>query len=716
MAQSRLEIVIAGKDEASKALAGINSKIQAMSSQLRRAGILMTAAGGALGAALGVSLKKFAEVGDQIDKMSYRVGFSAESLSEWKHALELSGSSLDDLERATKRMSKAIVDANDGMQTYVRAFERIGLKAEDLLKLSPEEQFTKIAMAIAELEDHTLKAATAQDIFGRAGTQLLPLLAQGAKGIAALRQEAHELGIVFSQEGARRAAEFNDAMDRLDQSITGLRMAVAEQLIPVLLPLLETVKDLISSFTEWTRQHPDLSRALTTVGAGASAALIGLGGLGLMLPSLGRGISALAKAFSWLSVAARVGWANVLGPLAILMAIPWKEFFEMWERYSGEAGTVPIASGFRQAFEKLTSVFEAGGASIGEIGEALADLDKEWKKHGEAVQNAIAKVKTGFAGLGGEVSRLVSDNLEMAKSVSAVTDAFENMMARIHYAHSQAGALGITMEDIYYAMEKMGWPIKSISIAFKAWGTDITQVEDSLRRLGVTAEDIAKIVGKLPEKTDPVTEAFNEMMKRIRYADTEAGKLGITMYEIYDALDELGWPMEKIKQAYEEWGMDIANVEKALKDLGLTAEDIARIIGKLTEETEKGAEAWKQYRWANWMALRPNVPPQAEAEPESWYKARLIGKAFDLSREAALALAAPETYGRIPRYLEALEREAPEFLGPGYVPAHGVGLEGRVVKEIINIPLVIDGEVVAEKVVEKVGDQVKDLGYDDFED
>jgi uncharacterized coiled-coil DUF342 family protein len=716
MAQSKLEIFIAARDEATKALAGINGKIQAMSSQLRRAGIMMTAAGGAMAAALGVSIKKFAEAGDEVQKMAMRTGFSTEALSELRYAAELSGASLDDIERATKRMSKAIVDATEGMSTYVRAFDRIGISAEDLIGLSPEKQFEKIAMAIADLEDHTLKAATAQDIFGRAGTSLLPLLEQGSEGIAKLRQEARDLGIVFDQEAANKAAEFNDALTRLDGSITGLKMAVAEQLIPVLLPLLETVKGLISSFTEWAKQHPELSRALTTLGAGASAALVGLGGLGLMLPTLARGVSALARAFSWLSVAARVGWANVLGPLAILVAMPWKDILEDIERYPWARIIGPVAGSLKELF----SIFEAGDASIGEVREGLVGLDEELRKHSEEAKKAAENVRRSLSSLSSAASEFVSENLQYIDSLgrlpAAADTAFEDMMSRIHYARSEAGKLGITMEDIYYAMEKLGWPTKSISIAFKAWGTDITQVEDSLRRLGVTAEDIAKIVGKLPEKTDEVTEAFNEMMKRIRYADTEAGKLGITMYEIYDALDELGWPMEKIKEAYEEWGMDIANVEKALKDLGLTAEDIARIIGKLTDETEKGAEAWKQYKWANWMALKPDVPPQAEAEPESWYKARLIGEALGLGREASLALAAPETYGRIPRYLEALEREAPEFLGPGYVPAHGVGLEGRVVKEIINIPLIIDGEVVAEKVVEKVGDQVKDLGSDDFED
>jgi len=76
------------------------------------------------------------------------------------------------------------------MATYQRAFERINVDYNELADLSPEEQFETIAFAIADLEDPTLRAATAQDIFGRAGTQLLPLFAEGAEGLDALRQKS----------------------------------------------------------------------------------------------------------------------------------------------------------------------------------------------------------------------------------------------------------------------------------------------------------------------------------------------------------------------------------------------------------------------------------------------------------------------------------------------------------------------------------------------
>jgi len=205
-------------------------------------GVAMIGMGVAAIGAAAASIKAFADMGDEVQKMALRTDFSTEALSELRHAAEISGADLGTLEKGVKKMSKTIVDADEGMATYIRSFDRIGLSAQELMELSPEEQFNKITMAIADLESPTLKAATAQDIFGRAGTALLPLLAEGADGIAELRQEAHKLGIVFDQEAANKAAEFNDSLTRLNGALNGVKFTLAKELMPAMeagIPLLE---------------------------------------------------------------------------------------------------------------------------------------------------------------------------------------------------------------------------------------------------------------------------------------------------------------------------------------------------------------------------------------------------------------------------------------------------------------------------------------------
>ena len=53
---------------------------------------------------------------------------------------------------------------------------QLGLSMADLRKLSPEDQFTLIADRLSKVENTTRRAALAMEIFGRGGTELLPML------------------------------------------------------------------------------------------------------------------------------------------------------------------------------------------------------------------------------------------------------------------------------------------------------------------------------------------------------------------------------------------------------------------------------------------------------------------------------------------------------------------------------------------------------------
>ena len=55
----------------------------------------------------------------------------------------------------------------------------------------------------------------AMELFGKAGTKLLPLMADGAAGINEMQEQARKLGLTVSTETARDAAELNDALGTL---------------------------------------------------------------------------------------------------------------------------------------------------------------------------------------------------------------------------------------------------------------------------------------------------------------------------------------------------------------------------------------------------------------------------------------------------------------------------------------------------------------------
>jgi len=214
------------------------------SAQFKRMGMVAAAAGAAALVVFKKMVKQYVEVGDTVHKMALRTGFAATTLSELAYAADISGADLTALEKGVKKMSKTIVDASYGLETYLRVFRSLGLDVKDLLKMSPEEQFLKLGAAIAEMESDTLRTAAAVDIFGRAGTMLLPLFKEGAEGIEKLREEAHKLGIIFDEEAAAKAAALKDAQTALKGSVQGLSIAILNDLIPV-------ITDVVKQFTEW---------------------------------------------------------------------------------------------------------------------------------------------------------------------------------------------------------------------------------------------------------------------------------------------------------------------------------------------------------------------------------------------------------------------------------------------------------------------------------
>ena len=200
------------------------------------------------------------------------------------------------------------------MATYIRAFDRIGLSAEMLMKLSPEDQFWAIAKAIGTLEDATLRAATAQDIFGRAGTQLLPMMAESAGSLDAMRQEAHDLGVVFDEEAAIAAEKFTDALLVLKTSMTGVMFTIAEELMPEITKFIDWVTKAVKAVNAWVDVNPKLVTALKIL----VPVLIGGGGLLLAFGQISKAIIAINTALIVMhGLMGPAGWAKLAAGLVI---------------------------------------------------------------------------------------------------------------------------------------------------------------------------------------------------------------------------------------------------------------------------------------------------------------------------------------------------------------------------------------------------------------
>ena len=238
----------------------------------------------------------FSNYADSFDKMSQRVGISSETLSELSYAATLSGTSIERVEDSFKGLTQKIVEAVNKGGDADALFSSIGLSAKDLAASTPEEQFYKIADAIANISDPTRRAAVAMQVFGESGRELLPLLSGGSAGLNEMRTEARELGATVSTSSAAMGAEFGDAMTRIKTATNGIKNEFLTALTPTLIKASEHLKNVLSFVSTMTRRFPTTTSTIVTFGAAIAGAAYAVKGLTTTAQALGIALKFMTSA------------------------------------------------------------------------------------------------------------------------------------------------------------------------------------------------------------------------------------------------------------------------------------------------------------------------------------------------------------------------------------------------------------------------------------
>lgn len=312
-----------------KLVSGLKSaqkKLNGFSSSVTNVGKKMMVIGGAAAAPLLAGLKIFSSYGDQMDKMAGRTGVAVEALSEYAFAAQQSGSNIEAVERSIKFMQKTVADATNNLKAGADALALVGMTADDLKGLTPEQQFEKLADAVARIKDPTMRANAAMKLFGKAGTELLPMLGN----IRALRQEAQRLGLTMSTADAKAAADLTDAWGRLNSTIKMLFFNIGAALAPAMQKLLDRAKIIVIAINNWIKKNRQTVVTIAKVVLGviaAGAALVAFGaiikGIALVIGALATVVGVLHTVFTVLLVTVKAAVA-IIGflctPLGLVVA------------------------------------------------------------------------------------------------------------------------------------------------------------------------------------------------------------------------------------------------------------------------------------------------------------------------------------------------------------------------------------------------------------
>ncbi len=223
--------------------------------------------GAIAGIAAGAFVRFTGEIKDQaaaLKDTSEQTGLATDELQAWTLAANLGGASAQDFVAGLRKVSKELATGVDESGQQSKLFKRLGIDTKDaegnvrdLSAVLPE-----IAEKFAGLKSGAERSALAQQLFGRAGTKLVPILAQGAAGVAALKKQLADLGGGFSQEAIDRADEYDDALIKLNFSFFGLKSLLATQVFPWLAKTVDQFTKISVSAGKWLKETTGVSTAV----------------------------------------------------------------------------------------------------------------------------------------------------------------------------------------------------------------------------------------------------------------------------------------------------------------------------------------------------------------------------------------------------------------------------------------------------------------------
>ena len=224
----------AGLSKASGMAKSVGSKI---AGGIKTAGVAvgaLAAVGTAVAGAFVGAAKKTADYGDNVDKMSQKLGLSAEGFQKWDYVLQIAGTDINSMSTGLKTLTNKIDDAKNGGAGAQEMFDKLGISMDELNKMSREEAFEATIKGFQGMEDSTERAALANDLFGKSGQNLTPLFNQTVKDTEAQIEMAEKYGMVMPDAAVKASAAFQDSLTTMSMTFEGLKNRMMAEFLPAM--------------------------------------------------------------------------------------------------------------------------------------------------------------------------------------------------------------------------------------------------------------------------------------------------------------------------------------------------------------------------------------------------------------------------------------------------------------------------------------------------
>lgn len=530
-------------------LADLKKSVKLKSDEIQAAGRVLAGFGASITATFGMLLKSSADAGDQIHDLAERTGIATEMLSGYKLAADKSGTSIEGFAGGVRFLANNMqaAQAKGGAQRAM--FESLGVAAVDGAgKLRPLDQvLLDVAEQFRTMPDGAAKSVLAVDLFGRSGTELIPLLNLGRQGLEENYAAAERLGLVFSKEAADGADAFNDSLTELRGAVQGVGNELSKSLLPALQPIIDRTKESIRWVRDFVATYPSLSASIAELGIGLGVVAGVLGTVAIMLPGFLK------------------GWA-VLYPLLQAIAKPVLYLGALWAGYKfGE--WIGHVTGLNETYQQLFDTIFRGLGIIQDTKVELAD--------GHAERYAI------------QVQALAAAEELAGRKVASFAEA----KRILRYEFQEAGTVGNAALDGWLArfprltpmVDGVGTSVKAILAEFNQLTK--SQLEAEFKKTTQALEALRASTEATPGAIQALRQKWSELWGQLYGAPP-------TINAVTSALDRLDKRFSDMKEGFglslDAVGVEEIPVEMDLTNLAAQAAEGSEILRGFVEA---GAEA-----------------------------------------------------------------------------------------------------------------------------
>jgi hypothetical protein len=308
------------------------NELNAMGRQMERAGsklVGLTAPIAALAAGIGALAIKTGDYAEHLTILNSKTGLTTDTLQEMKHIAVQTGVDFNLFAESITKLTRQIPGIEKGTGPASEALKRMGLNVHDSsgkLK-NMNVMFPEIINKLQGVEDVTERVALSQQIFGKGAADLAPILGLTAGQFAAMRKEAHSMGLVMDKEAVESAAKFEEQTKTLKEQLESMGQKIATSVIPILtgtliplikeklVPAFKNIMDKIKGVADWfNKLSPGVKDMVFQIGA---AVLIA----GPMLLAFGKILTMVKTLTATITILNAVMIANPVGAVITACAV-----------------------------------------------------------------------------------------------------------------------------------------------------------------------------------------------------------------------------------------------------------------------------------------------------------------------------------------------------------------------------------------------------------